>query len=419
MAQVKDDHKKNSFYLLEQGKPNDTSEDVENQPEEKGSDGHSLGVKHPTTYLESLFHLIKGNIGSGVFAMGDAFKNAGLLLAPVLTIFLGFVCIYGNHVLINCSKELGRRRKMRQYPTFPDTMEWSFQTGPKCFQRFSHTIRFLVSLFNIMAQLGFCSVYFVFISSTLHTILKRHGYLVDVHILMAIILIPMVSTAMVRNLKFLVPFSVLANILTGAGVCLTMYISMHDLPPITSRNAVGSISTIPLFFGTVIYCFEGIGLVLPLQSEMKNPDKFGSRFGVLNVGMTIVGCALLWVGFVGYLKYGEDVAGSLTLNLPKNSLFSEVVQLTIAIGLLFSYALQFHVAVTFVWPDYNRKYGPFKHPVLAECGIRLGMALITFVAAEVVPKLGLFISLLGSVSSTALALVFPPLCDLALHWDTS
>ncbi|XP_046676958.1 proton-coupled amino acid transporter 3-like isoform X6 [Homalodisca vitripennis] len=328
MAQVKDDHKKNSFYLLEQGKPNDTSEDVENQPEEKGSDGHSLGVKHPTTYLESLFHLIKGNIGSGVFAMGDAFKNAGLLLAPVLTIFLGFVCIYGNHVLINCSKELGRRRKMRQYPTFPDTMEWSFQTGPKCFQRFSHTIRFLVSLFNIMAQLGFCSVYFVFISSTLHT-------------------------------------------------------------------------------------------VLPLQSEMKNPDKFGSRFGVLNVGMTIVGCALLWVGFVGYLKYGEDVAGSLTLNLPKNSLFSEVVQLTIAIGLLFSYALQFHVAVTFVWPDYNRKYGPFKHPVLAECGIRLGMALITFVAAEVVPKLGLFISLLGSVSSTALALVFPPLCDLALHWDTS
>ncbi|KAG8251372.1 hypothetical protein J6590_081406 [Homalodisca vitripennis] len=233
---------------------------------------------------------------------------------------------------------------------------------------------------------------------------------------MAIILIPMVSTTMVRNLKFLVPFSVLANILTGAGVILTMYISMHDLPPVTSRNAVGSISTIPLFFGTIIYCFEGVGLVLPLQSEMKNPDKFGSRFGVLNVGMTIVGCALLWVGFVGYLKYGEDVAGSLPLNLPQDSLFSEVVQITIAVGLFFTYALQFHVAITFVWPDCNRKYGPFKHPVLAECGIKLVLSLITFVAAEVVPRLGLFISLLGSVSSTALALVFPPLCDLALHW---
>lgn len=41
---------------------------------------------------------------------------------------------------------------------------------------------------------------------------------------------------------------------------------------------------------------------------------------------------------------------------------------------------------------------------------------VAVIAAEVVPQLGLFISLLGSVSSTALALVFPPLCDLALHW---
>lgn len=57
--------------------------------------------------------------------------------------------------------------------------------------------------------------------------------------------------------------------------------------------------------------------------------------------------------------------------------FTEVVQLTIAVGLLFSYALQFHVAVTFVWPDFNRKHGPFKNPVLAECGVRLGLAMIT------------------------------------------
>lgn len=42
--------------------------------------------------------------------------------------------------------------------------------------------------------------------------------------------------------------------------------------------------------------------------------------------------------------------------------------------------------------------------------------VIPVTAAEVVPHLGLFISLLGSVSSTALALVFPPLCDLALNW---
>ncbi|XP_054275460.1 proton-coupled amino acid transporter-like protein CG1139 [Macrosteles quadrilineatus] len=382
----------------------------------KVNDEHGMGVRHPTTFFETLFHLIKGNIGSGMFAMGDAFKNAGLMLGPVLTVFLGVICVYGNHVLINSSKELAQRRNLKVYPTFPDTMEWAFQTGPRYFRRFSKTIRLMVKIFNIIAQLGFCSVYFVFISSTLTTILEHYGHHVDVHVLMALIFIPMVSTAMVRSLKFLVPFSVLANILTGLGVFLTMYISMHDLPPVSSRPAIAPIDRLPLFFGTAIYCFEGIGLVLPLQSEMKKPDKFGGWFGVLNVGMSLVGCVLLWMGFVGYLKYGEDVEGSLTLNLPPASVFSEVVQLTIAVGLLFSYALQFHVAVCFVWPDFNRKHGPFKRPVQAELCVRFCLALVTFIAAEVVPHLGLFISLLGSVSSTALALVFPPLCDLALHY---
>lgn len=49
---------------------------------------------------------------------------------------------------------------------------------------------------------------------------------------------------------------------------------------------------------------------------MKNPERFGSPLGVLNVGMTVVGGILTVLGFIGYLKYGEGVKGSLTLNFP-------------------------------------------------------------------------------------------------------
>lgn len=53
---------------------------------------------------------------------------------------------------------------------------------------------------------------------------------------------------------------------------------------------------------------------------MKEPKKFSTTFGVLNVGMVIVTCLLTAVGFLGYLKWGEEVEGSLTLNFPEGEM---------------------------------------------------------------------------------------------------
>lgn len=55
--------------------------------------------------------------------------------------------------------------------------------------------------------------------------------------------------------------------------------------------------------------------VLPLKNEMKKPRNFNKPFGVLNVGMVIVGAMFVTMGFLSYLKYGDNVAGSVTLNL--------------------------------------------------------------------------------------------------------
>ena len=75
-------------------------------------------------------------------------------------------------------------------------------------------------------------------------------------------------------------------------------------------------SQYPLYFGTAIYAFEGIGVVLPLENQMRTPRDMRGWNGVLNTSMTIVTCLYIAVGFFGYLKYGEDVKGSITLNLP-------------------------------------------------------------------------------------------------------
>ena len=53
---------------------------------------------------------------------------------------------------------------------------------------------------------------------------------------------------------------------------------------------------------------------------MRTPGDMRGWNGVLNTAMTMVACLYIAVGFFGYLKYGENVLGSITLNLPSEDL---------------------------------------------------------------------------------------------------
>lgn len=51
--------------------------------------------------FETLVHLLKGSLGTGILAMPLAFKNAGLLFGLFATFGIGFVCTYCIHVLVS------------------------------------------------------------------------------------------------------------------------------------------------------------------------------------------------------------------------------------------------------------------------------------------------------------------------------
>ena len=63
----------------------------------------------------------------------------------------------------------------------------------------------------------------------------------------------------VRSIKALSVVSAFANILQLIGLMIIGYNLSMNLPPISSRPAVGG--SIPLFFSTAIFAFEGIGVV--------------------------------------------------------------------------------------------------------------------------------------------------------------
>ncbi|XP_011495340.1 PREDICTED: proton-coupled amino acid transporter 1 isoform X2 [Ceratosolen solmsi marchali] len=387
-----------------------------------GGDGHATGSNHSTSYIETLMHHFKCNVGSGMFALGDAFKNAGLLLAPPLTIFLGVICIHAQHILLNCNAEVRRRlgSSLERQPGYAMTVELCFATGPLALRKYAVFMRKLVNLFLCVTQLGFCCVYFVFISTNMQQVVEVWGIDLDLHIHMVLVLIPMMLSTWIRNLKFLVPLSSFANILIFSGYIATIYIMCHDLPSISERRYVADWNMLPLFFGTVIYSFEGITLVLPLKNEMKKPKNFDKPMGVLNVGMVIVGAMFVVLGFLAYLKYGDNIQGSVTLNLePKSETLPQCIKIAISLSILLTYALQFYVPIAIMWPEFERQFGPCRWPVAGEIMFRTTLCFLTFVLAEAIPHLGLFISLVGAVSSTALALLIPPIIEIVVCWQNA
>lgn len=61
---------------------------------------------------------------------------------------------------------------------------------------------------------------------------------------------------------------------------------------------------------------EGIGVVMPVENDMKRPEHFLGFPSVLTVAMAVIVFLYSTLGLFGYFKYGEVLRGTITLNLP-------------------------------------------------------------------------------------------------------
>ena len=75
-----------------------------------------------------------------------------------------------------------------------------------------------------------------------------------------------------------------------------------------------------------------------------------------------------------------------------------------------TYVIIFNVPVNIINSYIQERISPDKH-LKVEYLLRLGLVLFTFSLAASIPRLDLFISLVGSVSSSTLALMAPSIID--------
>lgn len=101
-----------------------------------------------------------------------------------------------------------------------------------------------------------------------------------------------------------------------------------------------------------------------------------------------------------------------------SSRLGQVVKIMIAVGVLLGYAIQFFVAIQIMYSDLSeRKFMKIfveKCPVITELMFRSLIVLVTFFVAEIIPNLGVLLSLIGSVCCVVLVFVLPVLCEMII-----
>lgn len=185
-------------------------------------------------------------------SMPDAFRNSGLYIGLVSTLFLGFLCTHCMHILVKCSHELCRRLQVPSL-NFSGVCYASFETGPESLRKYSGHAKNLINIFLIITQIGFCCVYYVFVAVNLQEIVAYYWMKLDTHVFLILLLIPLIMVNLIKTLKYLTPLSFIASILTIAGLVICFYYMLQDIPELKSVRPYATWAQLPLFFGTAIY----------------------------------------------------------------------------------------------------------------------------------------------------------------------
>lgn len=262
-----------------------------------------------TSSLQTMMHILKGNIGTGILAMPSAFKNSGLVVGTLGVPFMGVIAIHCMHQLVRCQEflstniacdkfrmgcppsrqistmsndsnsnlhtdELDTRRKARTnsvsmgettFLDYEDVAEEALKRGPGVVRSWSSFARRAVIVFLLITQIGFCCVYSLFCAESLRIIVENVYQLMGINApeiaqgwYMLMILPFMILLNQIKSLKHLAYGSTVANILQMTGLILIFVDLLQGLPDTASVPPVNDITKLPLFFGTAIYAFEGM-----------------------------------------------------------------------------------------------------------------------------------------------------------------
>lgn len=347
--------------------------------------------------------LLKSFIGTGVLFLPRAFLNGGMVFSNLVLLLVSALSFWCFILLVNT--------RLQVKASFGD------MGGIIYGKHFRNLVNFSL----VLSQVGFTSAYIVFVSENLQAFIlavSKCRTFIDVKYLILMQMIIFLPISLYRNINHIQKLALVADLFIALGL---FYLYYYDIWTIADNREISDIVLFnsndwTLFIGTAIFTFEGIGLIIPIQSSMKDPSKFPR---ILAIVMVIVCVIYLSIGSLSYAAYGSSTKTVILLNLPQDSKAVNGVQFIYSLAILLSTPLQIYPAIEITSQQlFSRtgKYNPwikwkkniFRFFMVMAC------AAIAWAGAGDLDK---FVALVGSFACVPLVFIYP-VSSFPLHGNT-
>ncbi|XP_070197202.1 uncharacterized protein [Littorina saxatilis] len=399
-----------------------------------GGSAAGSGSSHPVKIFANIFIAF---IGAGVLGLPYAFKEAGILEGILTMTFVSVISVKAMLLIVDCKyKILGQKvrgipqgmsidmeTEERLMPSETSSKRQNFRQqeedlmirvkepksdpgndlsyGDVGFHALGRTGRVLVDIAIVISQTGFCCAYLIFISENLSDYIKG----VQIGEWLLILLPPLFLLTLLRHLSSLALSSLLAQVSNLMAFGVVFWFDFEHLFKITIHPKEMSIKGFPFFLAIAIYCYEGAGMILALESSIKEEVRYKfKRFFI--TAMFVVTTLYITFGTCGYLSFGPETKSIITLNLPKGTGldFGMMVKSCLCLGIFFTYPVMMFPVIkileTYFLPD-AAKF------VWKANMLRFLVLVLTGFVVLAVPNFANLMALVGASCCTLLAFILP------------
>ncbi|KAI3734723.1 hypothetical protein L6452_14199 [Arctium lappa] len=396
------------------GKPLLFPGDDNQQPQERHGSDHSLHRQrtssakklqqhHKTQIRQSSFAqaVINGvNLLCGVALLSTpyAVKEGGWVGLSILFIFC-VLAFYTGILLRNC---LDSKPGLTTYPDIGEAA-------------FGMVGRLVISIILYVELYAACVELIILESDNLSSLfpnahLNLGEYQLSPQYLFAIMItLAVLPTVWLRNLSVLSYISAGGVFVTILLVICLFWVGLVDNVGFqTESTTTLSLSTLPVSIGIYGYCYAGHAVLPNIYTSMEKRSQFPL---VLLASFAI--CTFLYAGvaIMGYMMFGESTESQFTLNLPPNLLASKIAVWATVISPFTKYPFA-STPVALSLEELIPSNTSMSH--LYSILIRTVLVISTLLVALSVPFFGLVMSLIGSLLTMLVSLIFPCACFLRI-----